>query len=84
MHIKTYFYYKNIYPKLNDKCIFCLERIDNDYCYVYCNKCLGIFHKKCMDEWIINNNQEIICPLCRNNVFTIFWDYLNKFLKFVF
>ena len=45
-----------------DPCTICLESLDTD---AYTLNCQHAFHKKCVTEWLQQNNN---CPLCRTIV----------------
>ena len=49
---------------VNDDCSICLNSLKDDHA-VKLNKCNHIFHKGCLDTWIITN---LNCPLCRINL----------------
>ena len=43
------------------ECSICLNTKEDDHIYVIC-KCDHIFHKECIDKWIV---KERSCPNCR-------------------
>lgn len=51
-------------------CSICLEKlyseedIESNYDIIQLN-CKHMFHKECLDPWIVNNKN---CPLCKNNL----------------
>ena len=48
-----------------NECPICLEIINTEMCFLTC-KCLSIYHTKCIQHWLVDNNT---CPTC------------NKFFK---
>lgn len=44
--------------KLMDECVICLEDSDIDIIRL---KCSHRFHKKCIEQWILQKNE---CPIC--------------------
>ena len=60
-----------IYPESNDNidnetCTICLNENDTSSTIL---KCQHTFHKQCINKWIdtsIQNNTDILCPLCRD------------------
>ena len=54
-------YNKKILLNINTECTICLNIIeDNYFCY---NKCLHVYHEKCLYMWLNKNNDT--CPNCR-------------------
>ena len=45
----------------NDCCI-CLQKLENNILQLDCSH---LFHEKCINKWIKNNNN---CPMCRKNI----------------
>jgi hypothetical protein len=57
----------SIKEKLDNKCSICIEEfVASDK--VVITPCNHIFHKNCINNWLIKNNNEIKCPNC-NHVF---------------
>ena len=57
----------SIKEKLENKCSICIEEfVDSDK--VVITPCNHIFHKICINNWLIKNNNEIKCPNC-NHIF---------------
>lgn len=50
--------------QVNQDCSICHEILETDLIKLGC--CKQLMHKKCIDEWLKNNN---LCPLCKENVF---------------
>jgi len=48
-------------------CSICLELLKEGL-YKRVLSCSHVFHKKCIDKWIKNNNYDCSCPLCRKNI----------------
>ena len=46
-----------------EECIICLEQDARIFCKTDCNH---VFHKACLEEWILNNRRD--CPLCRKTI----------------
>ena len=46
-------------------CSICLEKINKCGKNITLNECNHIFHKKCLEKWVIQNNS---CPNCRTEV----------------
>ena len=72
--------YENIYDKLSESkndildekynCYICSENIKKEKPY-FCYKCQKIFHKNCLKDWDKKRkaqNDELICPNCRNEL----------------
>ena len=58
-------------------CYICNEKIKNEK-PLLCYKCQKIFHKKCLETWSKkrkSQNQELICPNCRNELPLEDWKY---------
>ena len=58
----------NFIDKLGDICCICHEEFTSDFCFAQC--CKHFFHVKCLKEYHLhckNNEQKILCPLCRTN-----------------
>ncbi len=53
----------NIYK--DEKCSICLENLKDNLKKTRCNH---MFHKDCINEWVIPNSKNT-CPLCRNNLY---------------
>ena len=57
----------SIKEKLDNKCSICIEEfVASDK--VVITPCNHIFHKNCINNWLIKNNNEIKCPNC-NHIF---------------
>ena len=82
MKFRPIFYLHHIYPKLNNNCCICLERLNKEYIYTYCKQCKQVYHCQCMSEWL-ENKEELSCPCSRSNELRNFWDYYMKFYKFI-
>lgn len=59
-------------PVENDKCIICLQSLENNVIRLGCD-CRNLFHKKCVLEWFYFNEKEeeggkkkVSCPSCRH------------------
>ena len=46
-------------------CTICLDKINKCGKNITLNECNHIFHKKCLEKWVIQNNS---CPNCRTEV----------------
>jgi len=49
-----------------DNCSICIDDYKEDT-KIRQLKCLHIFHKKCIDQWLLSNNK--FCPYCRDIVY---------------
>ena len=59
--------FSSIKEKLDNKCSICIEEfVASDK--VVITPCNHIFHKNCINNWLIKNNNEIKCPNC-NHIF---------------
>ena len=56
------FYYKDKCCECSDECLICIENFENDSELLKLN-CNHVFHKKCIKNWICNENNK--CPICR-------------------
>ena len=66
-HLKSYTKIKN-YDKLlveKKKCLICLNLYKKGE-YKRCLPCNHIYHKRCIDEWLIRC-EKMSCPLCRKS-----------------
>jgi hypothetical protein len=45
-------------------CSICYEKIDK----IVCLDCKHSFHYKCLTNWIVLNNYNTFCPICRSNI----------------
>ena len=81
-----------------DECIICMDKINNNEYIMFLNdieancSCMknSKIHKKCFKEWVSSKNNELLCPICLNNLspvnvllyekdtFTNIQDYLNE------
>ena len=56
--------------KEEEICCFCLDKLINKPC-INLTKCNHILHEECFNvykEFNLNNNKNILCPLCNENI----------------
>ena len=56
---------KNISDNTIDDCVICISNIENNDVIKILPNCLHFYHDKCINEWLIDNNN---CPMCRAEI----------------
>ena len=67
---KIDFTISNLLDRIKDDCSICMEALhdpDEEQAQekITITSCEHVFHKKCIDTWMLNNN---ICPICRTRL----------------
>ena len=61
--LKNFNEYSTDIKEQSKTCIFCLDDY-NDQSIIRELKCGHLFHKDCIDPWVLNENYK--CPICRD------------------
>lgn len=64
----NYLQIKDIKEQICSICLDNFEISDKIYCLV----CNHVFHKQCIEGWINYKKQNILCPLCKKEITTIY------------
>ncbi|KAK8793672.1 hypothetical protein WA171_002805 [Blastocystis sp. BT1] len=60
---------------LDDSCAVCLETFADSSDLVKLNACEHVFHRSCIEEWILTHP---LCPLCKRDIRDMSTDCLTK------
>lgn len=74
MKTKIVTLYDKIKKKENENCSICLDKITDNIDDMLVLPCNHVFHKNCINNWIIyklNDNTRPNCPLCKQNIHII-------------
>ena len=62
-HLESYKKVKSSDEELKQECVICLEKYEVGQYKRQLHKCKHVFHKKCIDKWLVKVKME--CPICR-------------------